>query len=233
MIKVGSAAFTEFQGVAPELASRVFVSVDGLVCGYFIMQTSLRKEIKGLVARLKEKCVALLSGDHATEEARMKTIFPPHVSLKFDQSPHDKLAYISSLQREGKKLMMIGDGLNDSGALRQSDVGVAVTDDTGVFTPACDGILFGSKIGKLDQFLRLSRTATLILKIGFGISFFYNLIALSFAVTGYLTPIVAAILMPISSISVVGFSTLAVNLAGRALSTDPASQAGKDSGQYP
>ncbi len=222
LYKVGSPAFTEFQGTIPDLASKVFVSVDGKVCGYFSMETSLRKEIKGLVARLREKCVALLSGDQSADEARMKTIFPAHVKLLFDQSPHDKLAYISSLQREGKKLMMIGDGLNDSGALKQSDVGVAVTDDTGVFTPACDGILFGSKMGKLDRFLELSRTATLILKIGFGISFFYNIIALSFAVTGYLTPIVAAILMPISSISVVGFSTLAVNLAGRKLSAEPA-----------
>lgn len=220
LIRVGSAIFTGFQGTIPDLASKVFVSVDGQVAGYFSLETSLRKEIRGLVARLHEKCVALLSGDHATDEARMKTIFPKHVSLMFDQSPHDKLAYVSSLQRQGKKLMMIGDGLNDSGALRQSDVGVAVTDDTGVFTPACDGILFGTKIGKLDRFLQLSRKATLILKIGFGISFFYNIIALGFAVTGYLTPIVAAILMPISSISVVGFSTLAVNLAGRSLASE-------------
>jgi P-type Cu+ transporter len=222
IFRIGSAAFTGFQGDAPNLASKVFVAIDGNIRGYFSLETSLRKEIKGLVARLRERCVALLSGDHATDEARMKTIFPGHVSLLFDQSPHDKLAYISNLQRSGKKLMMIGDGLNDSGALRQSDVGVAVTDDTGVFTPACDGILFGTKLGKLDQFLRLSRSATLILKIGFGISFFYNIIALSFAITGYLTPIVAAILMPISSISVVGFSTLAVNLAARSLRTVPA-----------
>jgi Cu+-exporting ATPase len=219
-IKVGSAVFTGFQGSMKDLSSKVFVSVNGQVRGYFGMETSVRKEIKGLVARLKDKCVALLSGDHATDEARMKTIFPVHVNLLFDQSPHDKLAYISALQRKGNKLMMIGDGLNDSGALKQSDVGVAVTDDTGVFTPACDGILFGTKIGKLDRFLHLSRSAAVILKIAFGISFFYNIIALGFAVTGHLTPIVAAILMPISSISVVGFSTIAVNAVAKSLSPD-------------
>ncbi|MBY0435538.1 MAG: hypothetical protein K2U26_15660, partial [Cyclobacteriaceae bacterium] len=63
----------------------------------------------------------------------------------------------------------------------------------------------------LDKFLKLSRSATHILKIAFGISFFYNIIALGFAVTGHLSPLVAAILMPISSVSVVGFSTLAVS----------------------
>jgi Cu+-exporting ATPase len=91
-------------------------------------------------------------------------------------------------------------------------VGVAITDDTGVFTPSCDGILEGKKLNQVDKFISLARSATSILKIGFGISFFYNIIALSFAVSGHLTPLVAAILMPISSISVVGFSTLAVNL---------------------
>jgi Cu+-exporting ATPase len=112
---------------------------------------------------------------------------------------------------------MLGDGLNDSGALKQSQVGIAVTDDTGIFTPACDGILQGSQLSRFNSFLRLSKSATQILKIAFGISFFYNIIALSFAVTGNLSPLIAAILMPISSVSVVGFSTLAVNWASRGL----------------
>ncbi|MCI0750958.1 MAG: hypothetical protein L0Y35_03910 [Flammeovirgaceae bacterium] len=106
--------------------------------------------------------------------------------------------------------MMIGDGL-DAGALKQSDVGIAVTDDTGIFTPGCDGILHGSKLYQLDQFLALAKSSTFILKAAFVISFLYNGIALGFAVSGNLTPLVAAVLMPISSISVVSFSLLAVN----------------------
>jgi len=196
--------------VITDASSKVFVAIDGQVRGYFHIETSARPQIQELITKLGKRCVALLSGDHHAEEDRMKKIFPAHTKLLFAQTPHDKLGYVSALQKAGAKVMMIGDGLNDSGALQQSDVGVAVTDDTGVFTPACDGILAGQRVGQLDQFLALSRSSITILKVGFAISFFYNIIALSFAIGGYLTPLIAAILMPISSISVVGFSTIAV-----------------------
>jgi Cu+-exporting ATPase len=147
----------------------------------------------------------------------MKNLFDESVDLEFNQSPHDKLEYVKKLQRQGKKVMMLGDGLNDAGAMKQSDVGIAITDDTGTFTPACDGILQGDRLVQLDQFLSLAKKASIILKIAFAISFFYNAIALTVAVTGNLSPLTAAILMPISSISVVGFSTMAVNLVSRKL----------------
>ena len=141
----------------------------------------------------------------------MTSLFSPSVKLLFNQSPHDKLDFIRSLQQQAGKVLMVGDGLNDSGALKQSDVGIAVTDNTGIFTPACDGILYGERINSLDVFIYLAKSSTTILKMAFVISFLYNAIALGFAVTGNLTPLVAAILMPLSSISVVGFSSLAVN----------------------
>ena len=213
-IRLGSALFTGNEG-GGEAASRVFVSIDGLARGYFEIETSVRPAIKGLVARLGTQVKALLSGDQPIEAGRMRAVFPASVSLLFNQSPHDKLNFISDLQKQNHKVMMIGDGLNDSGALQQSDVGVAVTDDTGVFTPASDGILAGNMLGKLDSFLRLAKKSTVILKTGFVISFCYNAIALSVAMSGFLTPLIAAILMPISSVSVVGFTSLAVNWVAR------------------
>jgi P-type Cu+ transporter len=214
-LRVGSAEFVEFHEHLDELSSRVFVAIDHEVRGYYSIHTSLRNEIKSMLGRLGEKCVAMLSGDNKADKVQMSTLFQPSAQLLFDQSPHDKLNYVSGLQRQGNKVMMLGDGLNDSGALKQADVGIAVTDDTGVFTPACDGILQGDQLWKLDTFLNLAKSATTIVKAGFILSFLYNAIALSFAVSGHLTPLVAAILMPLSSISVVVFSTLAVNLAAR------------------
>jgi Cu+-exporting ATPase len=157
----------------------------------------------------------LLSGDNDADQASMRQVFNSDVKLLFNQNPHDKLDFIRNLQDSGKKVLMVGDGLNDAGAFKQSDVGIAVTDSSGVFTPASDGILYGEKINSLDKFLDLARASTFILKTAFVISFLYNAIALSFAVTGNLTPMVAAVLMPLSSISVVGFSTLAVNYVAR------------------
>ncbi|MBX2899405.1 MAG: heavy metal translocating P-type ATPase metal-binding domain-containing protein [Cyclobacteriaceae bacterium] len=213
-IRLGSAAFTGHEA-HPATATRVFVTIDGLARGYFEIETLIRPEVKTLVTRLGNKVKALVSGDQPTEASRMRSVFAQPVQLLFNQSPHDKMNFISNLQQQNYKVMMVGDGLNDSGALQQSDVGVAVTDDTGVFTPASDGILAGPMLGQLDSFLRLAKKSTLILKTGFAISFFYNAIALSVAMSGFLTPLIAAILMPISSISVVGFTTLAVNWVAR------------------
>lgn len=212
-IKIGSVAFVDFTGKLSDMHAKVFVSIDGLVRGYYQINTSIRQPMRSLLSRLSNQSVALLSGDNDSDQIRMRELFPTKATLLFNQGPHQKLDFISAMQDQGKKVMMLGDGLNDSGALKQSDVGVAITDDTGIFTPACDAILKGDQLGKLDRFIQLAKSATVIVKWAFGISFFYNIIALSFAATGHLTPLVAAILMPISSISVVGFATLAVNKA--------------------
>ncbi|HEX8039291.1 MAG TPA: heavy metal translocating P-type ATPase metal-binding domain-containing protein [Chryseosolibacter sp.] len=213
--RIGSPSFTGHSQGSDSPSATVFVSINDTPRGYFIISTSIRGNISAMLSRLGKKCVALLSGDRDRDRAEMQNIFNPGVEMRFNQSPQDKLDYIGALRQKGRRVMMVGDGLNDAGALKQSDVGIAVTDDTGVFTPACDGILHGSRIGMLDKYLDLARSAARVVKTGFGISFFYNAIALTFAVTGNLTPLTAAILMPLSSISVVGFSTLAVNFTAK------------------
>lgn len=215
LIRVGSARWVGTTEQSNEFSTRVYVMIDDEVRGYFSIGTAVRPGIKDMLVRIKDKCAALISGDNQSDRERMESIFPTGTPLLFNQTPHDKLETIRQLQQAGRKVMMVGDGLNDSGALKQSDVGIAITDDTGVFTPACDGILKGEKIGSLDSFLRLSRSSISILKVSFVISFLYNAIGLGFAVSGHLTPLVAAVLMPISSISVVGFTTLAVRYVSR------------------
>jgi Cu+-exporting ATPase len=208
--RVGSGTFVGAKNTRPTNTA-VFVAIDDDVKGYFLLKTSIRTQIRAMLSRLGQQCAAMISGDNDSDIDTMRKTFPTTTSLLFNQQPGDKMEYIAGLQRDGKKVLMVGDGLNDAGALKQADVGVAVTDDAGLFTPGCDGILAGNELHRLDKFLLLARKSTTILKAAFAISFIYNAIALTFAVTGNLTPLVAAILMPISSISVVGFSTIAVN----------------------
>ena len=215
LYKIGSGTFVHFLGESDVDHSRVFVSVNGEVRGYFSLQIKIREYIGDMIKRLGNKCVALISGDNDADRQRLASLFSVETKLLFNQDPHAKLTFIQDLQRAGKNVLMVGDGLNDAGALKQSDVGIAISDDTGIFTPACDGILAGKKLASLDKFIDLAKKASIILQTALVISFFYNAIALSFAITGHLTPLIAAILMPVSSISVVSFSSVAVKLAVR------------------
>ena len=100
---------------------------------------------------------------------------------------------------------MIGDGLNDAGALRQSNVGVVVTENMNNFTPASDAILKGRNFSKLPTYLKLSKVGIRIVYAAYFLALIYNVIGLSYAVQGLLSPVIAAILMPLSSATIVAF----------------------------
>lgn len=211
-VKIGAAGFTEFSGVVnTDLSSRVYVNVGNKSKGYYLIKKQYREGISNLIIRFKSAGyhLHLISGDNASELENLKQYFPES-HLHFDQSPEDKMQYVRSLQIKGAKVLMVGDGLNDAGALKQADVGLAVSDDVYSFTPACDAILDAGNFTQLDAFFDFSKRSIKIVRISFGISLFYNSLGMLFAVQGLVTPLFAAILMPISSITVVSFITLAI-----------------------
>lgn len=200
------------------LQSEVWVSIQGKVKGKYLFANKYRKGLQDVIKQLNAKQLYVISGDNEAERQALQEIFPADAELMFEHSPQDKLDFVKRLEVEkDKKVMMIGDGLNDAGALKQSLVGVAVAEDMNSFSPSCDAILESGSFDYIPQFLRLSRVSVKLVIAAFIISFLYNVIGLSFAVTGNLSPVVAAILMPISSISVVGFATASTWMAANSI----------------
>ncbi len=218
-IKLGSKTFVvnEYNNeISEKINSLVFLSINNEVFGYFEISNSYRAGMDETIKSLEKNYQTyLLSGDNNGELPTLKKYFSEERNLLFNQSPSSKLEFIKRLKEKNKNVLMIGDGLNDAGALSQSNVGISVTDNIHSFSPACDAILQGSNLKMIDKFIKFSKTSTKIIYASFIISFMYNLIGLSFAVQGMLSPIVAAILMPVSSISVVVFATASTNFFAR------------------
>ena len=217
-IKIGSASFVGNTSDTKVLNTTVHISTNNNYKGKYTFYNNYRKGISKLFNTLKKDYdLVILSGDNEGELENLKKLLPSKTKLIFNQKPDDKLEYIKYHQTEGAKVLMVGDGLNDAGALAQSNVGISISENVNVFSPACDAILDASKFNKLNKYIKASKSAIKIIKWSFVLSFIYNIIGLYFAVTGQLAPVIAAILMPLSSISIVVFTTIATNLLGRKL----------------
>jgi len=199
-----------------EKGSAVHVAIDGKYRGHYTLVSALRPELPQLVVGLNRGCeVALLSGDNEKERERFAEMFGASAQLNFNQSPLDKLAFIKQRQEAGQTVMMVGDGLNDAGALRQADVGVAVVENVGAFSPASDVILAAGMVTHTADVLRYAKQSLHVVRVAFWISAAYNIVGVAIAASGKLSPVVCAILMPVSSITVVAFACGAATWLGR------------------
>lgn len=193
--------------------TEVHVKIDERYLGYFVVKNEYRPGVIEELRKLKNShLVHLLSGDRPSEERFLREELGHDVPMKFQQLPQDKLEYIKSLEDSNHRTAMLGDGLNDAGALRASTVGISVVDQVNTFTPASDVIMQAEWVAKFDSVLAYANDSQLILRLSLGLSLMYNLGGLAFAIAGLLTPLVAAILMPLSSITVVLFVTGLSNL---------------------
>ncbi len=215
-IKLGSSQFLQHMSENTHKKTKVHVEIDGVYKGSYVFNNQYREGLEVLFDSLAKKYnTIILSGDNDGERKILEKMLPESTKLVFNQKPEQKLAYIESLQKEGRNVMMVGDGLNDAGALAQSNVGIAISENVNVFSPACDGILDATQFQKIAFFMRFSKNAMKTIYMSFGLSLLYNVIGLSFAVSGNLLPIVAAIIMPLSTITIVSFVTIVSNLYAR------------------
>ena len=217
-IKLGSALFVEKEEESLLLQTAVHITIDGEYYGKYIFNNQYREGLDSLFKGLKQHYkIKLLSGDNDGESSVLGSILPEGSELIFNQNPEQKLEFIKKLQMEGNNVMMVGDGLNDAGALAQSNIGISISENVNVFSPACDAILEANEFQKLHYFLNLSIKAMTTIKMSFGLSLLYNVVGLSFAITGNLKPLVAAIIMPLSTITIVSFVTIMSNYYARTL----------------
>jgi len=201
-----------------DVKTKVYVSKNNKVLGNFIFENIYRTGLVKMFNELnKSATIHILSGDNESEKEKLENLLPLHSMLKFNQKPEDKLVYIKSLQTNDKKVMMLGDGLNDAGALQQADLGISVVDDVYSFTPSSDAIINGDKLTNLPQYIEFAKFNMNVVKWSYVFSLLYNTVGLTFAVTGHLQPLIAAILMPLSSISVVVLVTVLTSIKGRRL----------------
>ena len=220
IVEIGSREFldldsdfeTKYQG------SFIGVRINGKFKGYFILKSSFRKKLAPLMARLSEEFnLTVLSGDNDSEKNVIQGFFPSNSLVLFNQKPHNKKEFIENMESAGVKTMMVGDGLNDAGALMSSSFGMAVTDDISYFSPGSDAIILGDKLPLLGKFFEMSRIMRKIIWWSFAISIGYNFIGLYYAVNAQLNPIIAAILMPASSISIVLFTWVSSLISAKLL----------------
>lgn len=215
-IKLGSSQFLQHMSENTHKKTKVHVEINGIYKGSYVFNNQYRAGLEQLFEKLSKKYkLIILSGDNDGERRILEKMLPEKTILVFNQKPEQKLDFIENLQKEGHNVMMVGDGLNDAGALAKSNIGISISENVNVFSPACDGILDASMFDRIAFFMNFSKNAMKTIYMSFGLSLLYNVVGLSFAVTGNLLPIVAAIIMPLSTVTIVSFVTIMSNLFAR------------------
>jgi len=220
LIKVGSAEFVSKNKENNIQQTSVHIKINEIYLGKYIFNNQYREGLAELFKELSHTYqIKVLSGDNEGERTSLEAILPKSTELIFNQKPEQKLEFIKKLQENGQNVMMVGDGLNDAGALAQSNIGISISENVNVFSPACDAILDASEFEKLNYFLKLSKKSITTIKMSFALSILYNIVGLSFAITGNLLPLVAAIIMPLSTVTIVSFVTIVSNFYAKKFST--------------
>jgi len=199
---------TDYHGMG-----KTAVLINGRLRARVEFTTNYRIGLHQTIEQLKEKNkVWLLSGDNDGEATALSNQLIAGFEkdhMFFNMNPHEKKRWITEKQSSNEaKVLMVGDGLNDAGALKEAHFGISIAEDNSQFTPASDGILTADSFQKLPQLITLSRQAKNIVIAAFSLSMIYNVVGVSIAVQGLLSPVVAAILMPLSSVTIVLFTTV-------------------------
>jgi len=167
----------------------------------------LRPDAAQVIGRMRARGirVTLLTGDRR-ETAEAIAAKLGGVEVIAEVLPEEKDQVIAGLQRNGHRVAMVGDGVNDAPALVRADVGIAMGSGTDVSIASADIVLMSSGLERVEEAARLSRRTLRTIRQNMGISVVYNLVMVPLAMAGFITPLIAAVSMPLSSLAVIGNS---------------------------
>lgn len=209
LLKIGLAMPPDLEIPLPEagLESRVYLGWDGAIRGVVRLQDHLRAGAASVISqcRAKKMDVHLLSGDRTASTAQVAAELGIH-HWAAERLPWQKVEYVEALQRQGRKVAMVGDGVNDAPALAKSDVGIAHQIGTDLSKDAADVHILAGDITLVPWVLSLSKKTFRHIQVNLFWAFIYNIIAIALAAAGWLRPIMAAAAMLLSSLMVVGNS---------------------------
>mgnify|MGYP001627260872 FL=1 len=191
-----------------ETSGATHIAIDGELRARVYLRSAIRKGVSALVETLRNgNDVRLVSGDSERDRSLFTGVFH-NDEMTFNAMPDDKVRAINGHQVGGRRTVMIGDGLNDGPALGAADVAIAVTDDTATIVPACDVIMRANAVTALPALLAVAKATRRTVWVNFIVSMVYNAVGLTLAVMGLLSPLVVAILMPVSSLTVIAISVV-------------------------
>lgn len=185
---------------------RVFLAIDGQVCAAFIFQETLRPEVPRLIKALHQQGwqIELLSGDDPRRVAQLADEL--RVAGQGGLLPADKTTRLRSLQAAGKRVVMIGDGINDAPALAAADVGIALGCGADLSRQSADLCLLGNDLTRIPWAVELARFTLRVVRQNLAWAFGYNVVGIGLAVAGKLNPVWAAFFMVAGSLVVIGNS---------------------------
>ena len=192
----------------------IFVAADGKLLGLLQLEDKLRAGTHTLISYLAQSNIAMtiLTGDSIAAANYLKKELSQNMTLNIrviaEVLPENKATEVSLLQQQGEHVLMIGDGVNDAPALAQADISIAMGTGTDVSMECSDIVLMGSELQNIPWALALGKRTLKSIRQNLTFSLIYNIVLVPTAMLAWITPIFAALAMPLSSLVVIGNAIL-------------------------
>jgi Cu2+-exporting ATPase len=208
-VRVSSEAEVAIEQTVGRECSPILIAIDGSVTAVVSIADPIKQDAAATIAGLHRLGwnVGILSGDHQSVVDRVaRSLGIERDNARGQLSPEDKLSMVTG--RDGETTVMVGDGANDAAALAAADVGIAVRGGAEVSLQAAPVFVASGSLSSIGELVDASRRSNRLIGTTFALSLTYNVVAVVLALLGWISPLLAAILMPISSVSVLS-TTLA------------------------